>query len=76
MQPYRHQGGKKAGVSHFCIKADSIVLRFEDGSTYLYDYDRPGREQVEAMKKLARAGQGLTTYLNRNVRERYARKLD
>jgi hypothetical protein len=65
-----------AGVEAYEIRADAIVLRFKDGATYLYDETRPGRRHVEAMKRLARVGRGLTTYVNRHVRENYAARLD
>ncbi len=74
MKPYRHQAGN-TGISGFHVKPDSIAIQFKDGSIYLYDSRRPGKKHVEAMKELARAGKGLTTYVNQHVRERYAKKL-
>jgi hypothetical protein len=74
MQPYRHQG-EDTGITGFHLAANSIAIEFKDGSRYLYDDRRPGRKHVEAMKKLAVAGHGLTTYINKYVRERFARKI-
>ncbi|WP_439543847.1 hypothetical protein [Hyphomicrobium sp.] len=67
--------GRNAGVRYFAVGPTSIRVWFKDGHGYEYDYRRPGREHIEAMKRLAEAGQGLTTYINQHVRENYARKL-
>ncbi|WP_327372430.1 hypothetical protein [Caballeronia arationis] len=40
-------------------------MQFANGATYLYDHRVPGREHVEAMKRLAVAGRGLSTYIAR-----------
>jgi hypothetical protein len=42
---------------------------------YSYDATKPGTKHVDAMKRLALAGEGLTTYVNQHVRENYAAKL-
>jgi hypothetical protein len=47
-------------------------LKFKDGRTYLYDYAKPGKVHVEEMKKLAVEGNGLTTYINKYVRDNYS----
>ncbi len=64
-----------AGVWAYETGADFIKLRFRDGRTYLYDYNKPGKIAVNKMKKLAATGKGLTTYVNQQVRENYSRKL-
>jgi len=74
MRPYRNLSGN-SGVSAYETGADFIKLRFAGGDTYLYDYRRPGRRDVERMKRLAAAGTGLSTYVAQRVRERYAAKL-
>lgn len=53
---------------------DYIRVQFAGGATYLYTYSRPGREQVERMKELARSGEGLNSYINRQVGSRYERR--
>jgi hypothetical protein len=75
MEPYPARGGD-SGVAAFEIRPEAIVLRFKDGGVYLYDRRKPGRHHVEQMKQLARAGRGLATYMNRNVRENYAARLE
>ena len=63
------------GVAGFEILGDAIILEFQDGRQYLYSNKKPGRKHVEQMKQLARAGKGLTTYVNQHVREKYEKKL-
>src|SRR4051812_48302287 len=64
----------ESGVKAYAITQDSIRVKFSDG-TYLYNYARPGRTDVEQMKTLARRGHGLSTYISRNVKDRYAAKI-
>ncbi len=64
-----------SGVRYYASAPSSIRVWFKDGDCYDYDHKRPGREHVEAMKRLAQDGRGLATYINQHVRERYARKL-
>ena len=64
------------GVASYEIADTAIILEFSDGkSRYLYNDEAPGRAHVEAMKRLAVAGKGLTTYVNQHVRDHYAGKL-
>ena len=74
MQSYRNLGGD-SGVSGYETSEDSITVRFSDGSVYLYTYHSAGMSNIEYMKQLASAGQGLNSFINRHVRKRYARKI-
>jgi len=74
MEKYRNHG-KDSGVFAFQIDNDSITIQFQDKSTYLYNYVRPGQQAVEHMKMLARAGEGLNSFINRSVRKNYFEKL-
>ena len=74
MERYKNLSGK-SGVRAYQIREHSIVIEFEGNGKYLYSYDRPGREHVEEMKKLAIEGLGLSTYISRHVKNRYLRKL-
>jgi len=65
-----------SGVAAFEIGDRSIKVRFVEGGTYLYDQTKPGKVHVAQMISLARAGAGLATYINQQVRGNYARKLD
>jgi hypothetical protein len=74
MKRYQDLTGE-SGVTGYEILADAIAVQFENGAVYLYDYAVTGREDVEKMQRLAAAGQGLSTYISRFVKERYAKKL-
>jgi len=65
-----------SGVESFEIGDRSITVRFVEGGTYLYDQVKPGKQHLAQMIALARAGAGLATYINQQVRDNYARKLD
>lgn len=72
-----HSYGRRrnTGVHAYALLPNAIALRFSDGRVYLYDAHTPGRSQVETMQRLAQTGRGLTTYVNRYVRERYAEQV-
>ena len=74
MTPYGNSTGT-SGVSAYEIQREAIVIEFRHGGKYVYDYNTTGREHVEEMKVLALEGRGLASYINKNVRERFAAKL-
>jgi hypothetical protein len=71
MTPYKRLSGD-SGVLAYLIEARSIRVKFVDGKVYTYSYASTGRDRVEQMKLLARAGQGLSTYISKYVRDAYA----
>ena len=74
--PQAYQGfDENSGVSAYALGHDFIVVEFRHDGRYLYTHAAPGRRHVETMKKLARAGHGLATYINQHVRTHYAEKL-
>lgn len=74
MQRYANRSGG-SGVVAFATGPRGIAVEFVDGSVYVYDLERPGAQAVADMKRLARAGEGLSTYISRFVRDNYAKKL-
>ena len=74
MQPYSNLHGR-SGVRAYKAGSNYIDVKFEDGSVYRYTYSIPGKEEVEEMKRLAVAGKGLTSFINRYVRDHYAARL-
>jgi DNA polymerase II small subunit/DNA polymerase delta subunit B len=74
MERYRNLGGN-SGVIGYEISPTSIIVQFQDGSKYLYNYTNPGVASVEKMKTLAYAGQGLNSYISTVVKKNYASKL-
>jgi len=73
MENYSNLGGK-SGVSKYESGDNYIRVQFSDGAIYLYDFSRPGALHVNRMKELATMGQGLNSYINRQVRSNFARK--
>lgn len=74
MTLYRNLNGS-SGITAYEIRDRSIVVEFKHGGRYVYDYDIPGKKEVEEMKVRAIEGRGLATYINKNVRQRFAGKL-
>jgi len=73
MRPYgvhKHQHGAIA----YEIGPDSIDVEFTSGWVYHFSYQKPGPQRVEQMKALAESGKGLSTFINKHVRNRYAGK--
>ena len=63
-----------SGVSGYTTEANSIQVLFKDGSKYTYTYGSAGAYHIEIMKQLAENGDGLNSYIMRNVRMKYASK--
>jgi hypothetical protein len=74
MEKYKNLSGN-SGVAAYEIARGSITIEFEDGGIYLYTEQSAGAANIKQMKLLAKAGQGLSTFIVHNVRERYAAKL-
>jgi hypothetical protein len=71
MTPYQRLSGD-SGVLSYRSMPSAIKVEFVDGKIYTYTYASAGRDQVEQMKRLARAGRGLSTYISQHVRDGYA----
>ena len=63
-----------SGVVSYEIETDSIVIEFDSGMRYVYNHLKPGRAQVEEMKRLAVSGRGLNSYIVRRVGKNFYRK--
>jgi len=74
MNVYANFGGN-SNVAGFQLGPDYIVVVFNGGSSYLYNYSSTGTMNVEHMKTLAKQGVGLNSFISRVVRKSYARKL-
>jgi hypothetical protein len=75
MKRYGNHSGR-SGVAFFEDGPDFIKIQFAETASVVYVYDHviPGSIEVEQMKALAAAGQGLSTYISQHVRDRYRRK--
>lgn len=65
---------KKSSIDTYEIGngGNSIAITFNSGSSYVYDHNKPGKEQVDKMKELAAAGEGLGSYVKKNVNKNFA----
>jgi len=70
MRPYGGQT-KTHGVVAYDVAPDSIDVEFTSGWIYHFTYQRPGVQRVEHMKQLAESGHGLSTFINKHVRNRF-----
>jgi hypothetical protein len=73
MEPYRNIAGN-TGIAAYEIGPDYIAVKFSDGHTYRYTYASAGQENVEPLKGLAQAGQGLNTFIGTTVSKLYERR--
>jgi hypothetical protein len=73
MERYRDINGD-AGILAYETGPDFIRVQFKDNSVYLYTYASAGSHNIERMKSLAAAGDGLNAFINTNVNKAYARK--
>lgn len=64
-----------SGITAYEIKDESITIEFSRGSVYIYTYSSTGKRNIEKMKKLALAGKGLSTYISRNIKDKYETKI-
>ena len=74
MHPYQ-SSNHDTGVIAYQNGADHIAVQFKDGTVYLYTNKSAGQDSIIQMKKLAKAGAGLTTYINQHVKDRYGAKI-
>lgn len=73
MERYRDIDGDSS-VAEYENGPDFIRVQFNSGSIYLYTYASAGAQNIEQMKKLAEAGDGLSAFINKNVRKGYERQ--
>lgn len=75
MEPYGN-GDHVSGVAAFSAGRSHIDVRFRNGSVYRYTAASVGRDNLDRMVRLARAGQGLSTFISQHVATRYAARLE
>jgi hypothetical protein len=74
MKTYKNLSGN-SGVVAYEIGRTFIKIKFEgESGIYTFDYKRPGKQQVETMKTLAAKGEGLSTYISKEVGANFSSK--
>ena len=74
MRKYRNLSGN-SGIDSYEIGKNFINVQFEEGSKYSYTIISAGSVSINEMKRLAKIGEGLNTYISKHVRKKYAAKL-
>jgi hypothetical protein len=75
MQLYKNSN-RDTGVVAYEPNKDGIAIEFRDGSVYLYTIKSAGAVAITEMKALAKKGEGLTTFINQHVKDRYEKKIN
>jgi hypothetical protein len=74
MQRYKNLG-RNSNVAGYEFTEDSITVHFNGGAAYLYTHQSAGEGNIETMKLLATRGRGLSEFINRRVKTKYARRI-
>lgn len=75
MVPYKNLSGE-SGVIAYAIGKGFIDVRFVDGGVYRYTRASVGAADLATMQELARQGRGLSSFISRQVRDRYESRRD
>jgi hypothetical protein len=73
MERYRNLSGK-SGVVAYELRDGGIEVEFATGARYLYTEASAGKPAIATMRRLAKSGRGLSTYISQTVREGYAER--
>jgi hypothetical protein len=64
VKPYGNLSGK-SGVVAYAIGEDCVDVKFRNNDeVYRYSHRSAGKEAVDAMKRFAAAGRGLSTFIS------------
>jgi hypothetical protein len=74
MKTYRDIDGD-SGVVAYDYGPDWIHVQFKTDAVYEYTYPSAGQENIEKMKLLADSGDGLNSFINKQVRKLYSRRI-
>jgi hypothetical protein len=74
MTLYKNLSGKSK-VVRYAMAKDSVRVRFADCSVYIYTNQSADPANISKMKELAVAGKGLGTFIDANLKDRFARKI-
>ncbi len=74
MTPYR-DWDRDSGVRAYDIGQSHIDVEFKDGAMYRYTSLSAGQGNLDEMARLARAGEGLNSFINRVVKRLYSARI-
>lgn len=64
-----------SGVARYDYGPTYIIVEFDDGSQYEYTNSSAGSNNIQTMISLAKSGDGLNAFINKNVKHDYSRKI-
>ncbi|WRQ05898.1 virion structural protein [Pseudomonas phage 9Ps-7B] len=70
----KYQSMGDSNIDSYLTGDDWIILKFKDGSYYLYNAQSAGETNIEIMKDMAETGSGLNGFINRVVQGGYVEK--
>jgi hypothetical protein len=70
VKSYANLGGNSNVISYE-YGATYITVQFSTGRPYTYSYDSAGKDNIETAKRLADSGQGLNSFIMKNMRKLY-----
>jgi hypothetical protein len=70
MIKYKNLNGS-SGVINYQTGPDYIKVKFIDGTIYKYTCTSAGKKIIEQMKRLAKEGKGLSTYISQTVKDKF-----
>jgi hypothetical protein len=73
MTPYANLAGD-SGVDAFDIRRHGIDVRFRSGEVYRYTIASARASHIRTMKRLAQAGEGLSTFISQLASDLYEDK--
>jgi hypothetical protein len=73
MIKYLNRSGN-SGVDSYEIVPEGIIVKFSNGTKYLYSFIKPGKREVEKLKTLAISGKGLSSYISSHIKNNYEKK--
>ena len=71
---YQNVGGKSK-VERYHLAKDAVTIEFADCSKYIYTNQSATPVNIAKMKELAVAGKGLDAFIDKNVKDRFERKI-
>ena len=74
MTPYR-DWDNDSGVRAYDIGQSHIDVQFKGGAVYRYTSLSAGQPNLDRMAQLARAGDGLNSFINLVVKKRYSARI-
>jgi len=74
MKRYQNLNGKST-VAQYLIGKDIVTIGFTTHAVYQYSNQSAGSKNISQMKTLALAGKGLGTFIDTNLKDKFARKI-